>query len=72
MKLTPQQIESLKAKLGLNPAQVAQLKNSLEDFASQADQKADGVLAKIANSKWTWAIVAGILVAAWLLGFIQG
>lgn len=72
MKLTQQQIEALKTKLGLSPAQVAQLKNSLTEFASQADQKADGLLAKISNSRWTWVIVAGILVAAWLLGFVQG
>lgn len=72
MNLTPQQIESLKTKLGLSPQQVAQLKNSLTEFASQADQKADGLLAKISKSRWTWAIVAGILVAAWLLGFVQG
>lgn len=71
MNLTPQQIESLKTKLGMTPDQVAQLKNSLEDFASQADQKADGLLTKISNSKWTWAIIAGILVAAWLLGYLQ-
>lgn len=72
MNLTTQQIEALKTKLGLTSAQTAQLKNSLTEFASQADQKADGLLAKISNSKWTLVIVAGILVAAWLLGFVQG
>lgn len=71
MNLTPQQIDALKTKLGLTSAQAAQLKNSLTEFASQADQQADGLLAKISKSKWTWAIVAGILAAAWLLGYIQ-
>jgi hypothetical protein len=36
-----------------------------------ADQQADNWLAKIAKSKWSWAIVIGIIAAAWLLGYIQ-
>lgn len=40
--------------------------------AQAADQQTDSWLIKVSQNKWTWAIVAGIIIAAWLLGFIQG
>lgn len=40
--------------------------------AQAADQQTDSWLIKISQSKWTWAIVAAIIAAVWLLGFIQG
>lgn len=43
-----------------------------KEAAQAADQQTDAWLIEIAKSKWSWAIVAGIIVAAWLLGFIQG
>lgn len=33
-----------------------------------AEQKTDSLLLRVARSKWSWAIVGGVLLAAWLLG----
>ena len=40
----------------------------VKETASAAEQRTDSLLLKVANSKWSWAIVAGALLAAWLLG----
>ena len=72
MQLTPQQIENLRTKLSLSLTQTAQLKNELSKFSEQADAAVDNWLVKIGKSKWTWAIVLGIVAAAWAFGFIQG
>lgn len=68
MKLTPGQIEGIKTKLSLTGEQTAQLRNELTRISAQADQAADGFLAKIAQSKYTWLIVIAIIAAAWVLG----
>ncbi len=34
----------------------------------KVDQRADSLLLKVVKSKWSWAIVAGVLLAVWLLG----
>ena len=34
----------------------------------KVEQRADSLLLKIVRSKWTWAIIAGVLLAAGLLG----
>lgn len=67
MKLTPEQVQELKRKMGLSDAQVAELKVRLSAFAAQADEAVDNWLIKIAKSKWSWAIVLAILAAGWLL-----
>lgn len=46
-------------------------KRKLQEAALQADQHADNWLAKVAKSKWSWAIVVGIVAAAWLFGYVQ-
>lgn len=46
-------------------------KRRIEAIANEADQKTDSVLAKVAKSKWSWAIAVGIIAAAWLFGYIQ-
>lgn len=71
MKLTPEQIEAIKTKLGLSPLQTAQLRTELTRLSTQADQAADSFLAKIGKSKYTWLIIIGIIAAAWALGYIQ-
>lgn len=71
MKMTQAQLDELKAKMRLSDAQVAELKLRLNNFADQADQAADGLLAKIGKSKYTWLIIIGIIAAAWALGYIQ-
>lgn len=43
-------------------------KESIKARAASVEIKADSILTKIRNSKWTWAIVGGALFAAWLLG----
>lgn len=70
MKLTQEQINELKAKLGLTDFQATELKARLATFSAQADQAADGLLAKITQSKYTWLIVITIIAAAWALGRI--
>lgn len=45
-------------------------KRKLQEAAMIADQQADNWLAKIAKSKWSWAIVIGIIAAAWLFGYL--
>jgi hypothetical protein len=71
MKLTQEQINELKAKLGLTDFQATELKARLATFSAQADQAADGFLAKIGKSKYTWLIIITIVAAVWALGFIQ-
>ena len=41
---------------------------SAKKIETAAEQKTDSLLLKVAGSKWSWAIVAGALLAAWLLG----
>lgn len=38
--------------------------------AQAADKKADSWLIKILDSQWSWAILIGMLAAAWLLGYL--
>ncbi len=38
--------------------------------AMAAEQHTDSWLIKIADSKWSWAIVLGIIVTAWLIGVL--
>ncbi|MBL8500028.1 MAG: hypothetical protein JNL77_05480 [Nitrosomonas sp.] len=68
MKLSQEQINELKAKLGLTDFQATELKARLATFSAQADQAADGLLAKITQSKYTWLIVIAIIAAAYVLG----
>ena len=34
----------------------------------KVEQRADSLLARVGRSKWSWAIVIGVLLAVWLLG----
>ena len=70
MKLTEQQILDLKARVRLSDAQVKELQARLSAYSAQADAAVDGWLAKITKSKWSWAIVLGIIAAAWLSGYV--
>ncbi len=70
MKLTPEQIAEIAKRMSLSPAQAVQLKSELSKFSDKADQAADGLLAKIGKSKYTWLIIIGIIATAWALGRI--
>lgn len=54
------------SKINLTEAQ----KQKLEQARMVADQQTDNLLVKIGKSKWSWAIVIGIIAAAWLLGYV--
>ncbi len=54
-------------KIKLTEAQ----KQKLEQARMVVDQQIDNLLVKIGKSKWSWAIVIGVVVAAWLLGYVQ-
>ncbi|MDE2388928.1 MAG: hypothetical protein KGN35_07600 [Betaproteobacteria bacterium] len=70
MKLTPEQSTRLKLKFGLTDFEMTQLKAELLSFSAQSNQAADGVLAKIGKSQYTWLIIIGIIAAAWALSRI--
>lgn len=48
------------------------IRDHINQAAKSADRATDSWLVKIGKSKWSWAIAIGIVIAAWLLGFIQG
>lgn len=47
-----------------------EIKAKAEQARKEAEKQADSLLVSVGKSKWTWAIVLGIVATAWLLGFI--
>lgn len=51
---------------------IKQTQAQAKDFSVKLDKKTDSWLVKLGKSKWTLAIALGIILAAGLLGALQG